>query len=469
MENALKENKMGTAPVWSLLFKMALPIVLSTAVQSMYNVVDGIFISQLGEDALAAITFANPCTTVLIAIGSGIAVGMNTMLSRGLGAKKYREVNDTAKTSIFLGILGYILVFIALLTVVRPYLSSQTNSQDILNYGIAYLSIYLGFGFCTIFQLLFERMLISTGKTHLSMIPQATGAIVNIILDPLLIFGYFGLPQLGIAGAALATVISQFLAASIALFLNFKYNNEVKISFTIKPPIYAVKRILSVGFPTMILMSLSSVMIINFNMVLNKFSSTAVAVFGACMRISGTFYAIINAFCSAAVPIIAYNHGAKNKKRINQTIIYGYIYSVGIMILGTILCVGFPEFFLRLFNATDDMIEVGVWGMRMLCCCYTLVAVKIMSATIVQALGHGFPSMAVDLTRNYLLLVPLAWLFSMTNVLNNVWLSIPIADTISALVGIVLVIHFYKKDIKPLEKAEEVPELSNGNKELVGS
>lgn len=452
---AMKENKMGTAPVWRRLLTMAIPVILSTAAQSLYNIVDGIFVSQLGEDAMAAITFAGPCTSILIAVGTGIAVGMNTMLSHGLGEKNRRAVNDAAATAIFFLLAGGALSLLAAFTLVRPYLSAQTKVPAILEGGAAYLTVYLGFGVCTIAQLVLERMLIATGKTLLSMISQATGAILNLILDPILIFGYFGAPKLGISGAALATVIGQFAAACIALLLNLTKNKEVHLRFTLHPPLYAVKQVLRLGLPTTVLFGLNSFMMINYNAVLNQFSSTAVAVFGACCRVTGFFYAIVGALCNSTIPILAYNHGAKNRRRIDLTIRYGYIYALCLMAVGTVLCVGFPEVFLRMFNATDDMIAIGVWGMRMLTCCYLLCGVRNMSTAIIQALGHSVPSMAVDLSRNYAVLIPFAWLLSLTGSIDAVWLSVPVADTVSAIVGVLLMLRFYRKDIRGLGNMEE--------------
>lgn len=438
------ENKMGTKPVWSLLLAMAVPVILSTAAQSLYNIVDGIFVSMLGEDAMAAITFAGPYTKVLIALGTGIAVGMNTMLSHGLGEKSQEQVDDAAAAAIFLSVAGGLLSLLAAFTLVRPYLSAQTNSPAILEGGAAYLTVYLGLGIGTIGQLVFERMLISTGKTVYSMISQAIGAILNLILDPVLIFT----AGMGITGAALATVIGQTVAMIVALSLNLAKNKEVYIRFTLTPPVYAVKRVLVLGLPSTLLLSLDGIMLINFNAVLNKFSSAAVATFGACARVTGFFYAVVNALCSATAPIIAYNHGAKNSGRINQTIKFGYLYAMGLMAIGTVLCAGFPEMFLRMFNATDEMVAIGVWGMRALSCCYLLVAVRNMSTAIIQSLGHSFTSMAVDLSRNYAVLIPMAWLLSLTEKLNAVWLSVPVADTVAAVVGFALMLRFYRKDIK---------------------
>jgi len=404
-----EENKMGTKPVWSLLMTMALPVVLSTAVQSLYNVVDGIFVSQISEDAMAAITFANPLVTILIAVGSGIAAGMNTMLSHSLGEKNQQRVNDSASAAIWLIIICGAVSLLAALFLVQPYMVFQTQNVGIRIAGVQYLRVYFSLGIATMAQLVFERMLISTGKTLYSMISQGVGGIMNIILDYVLIFGHFGAPKMGIAGAAAATVVSQSLAATIAISLNIRKNKEIQYHFSMHLPFSVIGRLLVLGAPTALIMSLNSLMMVNYNAVLNRFSSTAVAVFGACCRVTGFCYAILNALCSATIPIIAYNHGAGKKKRIDQTIRFGYLYAVIVMAAGTVFCVGFPEMFLRLFHATDEMIGIGVWGMKMLTCCYVLCAVRNMSNCILQVLGHSVAAMACDLSRNYLVLIPAAW------------------------------------------------------------
>lgn len=446
-----EENKMGTKPVWSLLMTMALPVVLSTAVQSLYNVVDGIFVSQISEDAMAAITFANPLVTILIAVGSGIAVGMNTMLSHSLGEKNQQRVNDSASAAIWLIIICGAVSLLAALFLVQPYIVFQTQNVGIRIAGVQYLRVYFSLGIATMAQLVFERMLISTGKTLYSMISQGVGGIMNIILDYVLIFGHFGAPKMGIAGAAAATVVSQSLAATIAISLNIRKNKEIQYHFSMHLPFSVIGRLLVLGAPTALIMSLNSLMMVNYNAVLNRFSSTAVAVFGACCRVTGFCYAILNALCSATIPIIAYNHGAGKKKRIDQTIRFGYLYAVIVMAAGTVFCVGFPEMFLRLFHATDEMIGIGVWGMKMLTCCYVLCAVRNMSNCILQALGHSVAAMACDLSRNYLVLIPAAWGLSLTGILDAVWLSVPVADIVSAIVGFLLMLRFYRRDIQPMQ------------------
>lgn len=446
----IKENPMSTARVWSLLLSMAIPVMLSTAVQSMYNIVDGIFVSQISEEAMAAITFANPVVAVLIAVGSGIAVGMNTMLSHGLGKKDQKQVNDAASAAMWLVLACGLLSLLAGLFLTGPIMAMQTEDILIREEGVAYMQVYLCLGAASIAQMVFERMLIATGKTMYSMISQGAGGLLNIFLDYALIFGHFGAPKMGIAGAALATVASQTVAALIALYLNVAKNREVRLRFTFLPPSYALGRVIYLGVPTAVILSLNSFMMVNYNAVLNRFSSTAVAVFGACCRVTGFFYAILNALCSAAIPVIAYNHGAGKKERIDQAIRFGYLYAVVLMAFGTVLCVGFPRIFLRMFNATDEMIAIGVWGMRMLCCCYVVSSVRNMSNCILQALGCSVTSMLIDLSRNYAVLIPAAWLLSLTGNLNAVWLSVPAADLVSAAVGFGLMLRAYRRIVRPM-------------------
>ncbi|MDO5294503.1 MAG: MATE family efflux transporter [bacterium] len=447
----ITENKMGVAPIWSLLLTMALPVILSTIVQSLYNIVDGIYVSRIGEDALAAMTFGNPIINILTAVGTGIAVGMNTMLSRGLGEKNKKHVDDAAKTAIFLGLVAAILCVIVAFTLIKPYLALQTDNKNIIDLGSSYLTVYVALGIGTIGQLMFERMLISTGKTMYSMISQGSGAVLNVILDPILIFGYFGFPAMGIKGAAYATVFSQIVATLIALYLNVKKNKEITIRFSLKPPIYAIKRVLYLGLPSALLLSLTGLMMFSFTAILNRFTSSAVAVFGACTRIISVFYSVVNALCSTVMPVIAYNLGARKKERVDQAIKYGYLYSAALMLVGTILCFGFPRQLLQMFSATEEMMSIGIWGMRAMSCMFILVGLKNTSTCIIQALGHSFHSMAIDVSRNYVIMLPMAFALSMTGVLNLVWIAVPIADIVSALIGLILVLYFYKKNIKTME------------------
>jgi len=441
---------MGIAPVWSLLLKMALPIILSTAVQSLYNIVDGIFVSQISEEAMTAITLATPVTIILMAVGTGIAVGMNTMLSHALGEGRRDEVNHAAQTAIFLVVIAWLISFISAFTLMRPFMASQTHNPAVLELGRQYLVVYLALGIGTMGELVLERMLISTGKTLYSMISQITGAVLNIILDPILIFGLFGMPELGMYGTAIATVIGQIVALLIALYLNKKRNREITLQFTLHPPIYAVKRILYLGVPQAIMISLNAFLLFGLNGVLRTFSETAIAAFGACCRVTTLFYNLINAMASAMTPIVAYNHGARQKRRIDLSLRYGYLYGIIMTAIGMIVCLLLPGQILNLFNATPQMKEIGVYALRIMALGYMMLAVRNISTAFVQALGHSIQSIAVDLCRNYLLLLPLAWLFSTGKVLNKVFWAYPAADLTAAIIAVLIVRAFYKKDVVPL-------------------
>lgn len=450
-----QENSMGTAPVWSLLLKMALPIILSTTIQSFYNIVDGIFVSQISEEAMTAITLATPVTIALLAVGTGIAVGMNTMLSHALGEKKQEEVNHAAQTAVFLVMVSWAISFVAAFTLVDSFMAAQTNNPIILEMGKQYLVIYLAFGIGTLGQLVFERMLISTGKTMYSMISQITGALLNLILDPIMIFGLYGMPAMGMSGAALATVIGQIVALLIAVYLNLKKNHEVTLRFTLRPPAYAVKKILFLGVPQMIMIMLNAVMMFGINGIIRSFSDTAVAAMGACSRITTLFYNLINAMSSALTPVVAYNHGAKNKERINISLRLGYLYGIILTALGTAICEIFTGQILDMFNATMQMKEIGVYALRIMSGGYMLLAVRNVSTAVVQALGHSIQSIIVDLCRSYLLLLPLAWLFARSGILKRVFWAYPVADFTAAFIGLLMVWHYYRKDIRTL-KIEDV-------------
>lgn len=323
--------------------------------------------------------------------------------------------------------------------------------MQIISLGTTYLKICMGLSVGIFGQTIFERFLISTGKTTLSMITQVTGAIINVILDPILIFGYFGLPRMGIAGAATATVIGQCVAFGLAFVLNIKFNKEIQIQIG-KPQLHAVKQILSVGIPTSVMQMLTSIMFILFNMILASFTTTAVAVFGICRSITTFFFTLANGMCSAVVPVLAYNYGAGNKQRVKATIKYGYIYVTVIMTIGTILFLSVPEFFLGLFNANEQMMKIGIVGVRMFTCSFVFAGIRLMSTTIMQSLGHGVNGMIVSITREFGVLIPLAYLFAQLDNLTMVWGSAPMGDIVSSMLAVFLLYRVYKIEIEPLNE-----------------
>ncbi|GHU30940.1 MATE family efflux transporter [Spirochaetia bacterium] len=376
---------------------------------------------------------------------------MIATVSRALGEKDADKIYEHSTAAIFLSCLGFLLCLVLSRIIIGFYYNAQKNMADVIGYGKTYLSISMELSFGIFGQVLFERFLIATGKTIYSMITQATGAIINIILDPILIFGYFGFPELGIAGAAIATVTGQTAAFILALLFNLAKNKEIRIRFSVKVKFSAIKRILLVGIPTTLMSVVTSIMFIGYNTILGKFSSTAVAVFGICRSVTTFFYMLVRAFGSTLIPIIAYNFGTKNKERIISGIKLGFIYNCFIMIIGTILFETATVPILHLFNASDEMMSIGIIGIRMLTATFILAGIQNTASAIMQSLAYAVNSMVIITVRNLVLLLPAAYLFSLTNNLTLVWFSVPVADGVASVVAIVLLLKVFNKEIKPLK------------------
>lgn len=451
-EKTVSENKMGTMPVNRLLVSMALPMMISMLVQALYNVVDSIFVAKLSEDALTAVSLAFPMQSLMIAVAGGIGVGMNALLSRSLGQKNMTAVNKSAAGGAFLETLGYVLFLIIGLTLVRTFFVAQDASTEITELGVQYLSVVLIFSFGIFGQFTFERMLQSTGKTLYTMFTQMTGAIINIILDPILIFGLFGAPKLGITGAAVATVIGQICAAVFAYTLNRKKNHEIEFSFRamIKPDGKIVKTILSVGIPSMIMQAIGSVMTFGMNKILIVFSSTAVAVFGVYFKLQSFVFMPVFGLNNGMVPIVSYNYGARRRERLVRTIKLSLCYSVGIMLLGFTLIQLFPTQMLLLFNASEHMLSIGVPALRTISLSFIFAGICIIFLSCFQALGNGVLSMIVSIFRQLVALLPAAYLLSRLGDVNLVWWAFPIAEVISLALSLAFYKYMYKKVIKPL-------------------
>lgn len=456
-ENAVKENKMGIMPVNKLLISMALPMMISMLVQALYNVVDSIFVAKLSEDALTAVSLAFPMQSLMIAVAAGVGVGMNALLSRSLGQKDMKAVNKSAAAGVFLEGAGYILFLILGLTMVRIFYSAQDAPAEITELGVKYLSVVLIFSFGIFGQFTFERMLQSTGKTLYTMFTQMTGAIINIILDPILIFGLLGAPRLGIMGAAVATVIGQICAGVFAFILNQKKNYEVNVDFksVLKPDGRTVKTILAVGIPSMIMQAIGSVMTFGMNKILIVFSSTAVAVFGVYFKLQSFVFMPVFGLNNGMVPIVSYNYGAEKKDRLLKTIRLGLFYAVGIMLLGLALIQIFPNQMLLLFNASEHMLSIGVPALRTISLAFVFAGVSIVFTSTFQALGNGILSMFISIARQLIVLLPAAYLLSLTGNVNMVWWSFPIAEIMSVSLSVVFFIHMYKKVIKPIGSRTE--------------
>lgn len=451
-ENTVAENKMGVMPVNRLLISMALPMMISMLVQALYNVVDSIFVAKLSEDALTAVSLAFPMQNLMIAVAGGIGVGMNAILSRSLGQKNMTAVNKSAAGGAFLEALGYLLFLIIGVTLVRTFFVAQDASAEITELGVKYLSVVLIFSFGIFGQFTFERMLQSTGKTLYTMFTQMTGAIINIILDPILIFGLLGAPKMGITGAAVATVIGQICAAVFAFTLNKRKNHEIDFSFRkmLRPDGKIIKTILSVGIPSMIMQAIGSVMTFGMNKILIVFSSTAVAVFGVYFKLQSFVFMPVFGLNNGMVPIVSYNYGAENKERMIKTIKLSLCYAVGIMLLGLILIQIFPTQMLMLFNASEHMLSIGVPALRTISLSFIFAGIAIIFSSCFQALGNGILSMFVSIARQLLALLPAAYLLSKMNDVNLVWWSFPIAEIVSVTLSVIFFIRMYEKVIKPL-------------------
>ena len=427
-----KENKMGTMPVNKLLVTMSLPMVISMIVQALYNIVDSIFVSRLSEDALTAVSMAFPMQNLMISVAVGTGVGINAMLSRALGEKKFEAANKTAENGIFIEVLGYVLFLLIGIFVTKPFFLAQAGAGDIANMGIEYTRICLLMSFGIFMQIGFERILQSTGRTIFTMITQSTGAIINIILDPILIFGLFGMPKMGVAGAAIATVTGQICAAILAITFNLTKNPDVHISFKgFKPQIIFVKNILSVGIPSIIMSSVGSAMTFGMNKILITFSSTAVAVFGVYFKLNSFVFMPVFGLNNGMVPIVSYNYGAQNKKRLTKTIKLAIMYAVCIMFIGIMLFQFIPDVLLRLFDASDHMLEIGIPALRVISLSFAFAGICIVISSSLQALGHGFLSMMISITRQLIILLPSAYILAKFGGIHAVWWSFNIAEIAS--------------------------------------
>ena len=436
--SAPAENKMGTMPIGKLLFNVSLPMMISMLVQALYNIVDSIFVAKLSENALTAVSLAFPLQTLLIAVGTGTGVGMNALLSKSLGEKNFKKANATASNAAVLYFFSYLVFFILGFTIVRPFYASQIGNadQEIMELGIEYLSTVMIFSFGLLAQVFFERLLTSTGRTIFSMTSQLTGAITNIILDPILIFGLLGAPKMGVTGAAVATVIGQCVAALVAGFCNHRYNHDVKLKFRgFRLDFHIIGTIYAVGIPTIIMQSIGSVMTYCMNRILIEFSSTATAVFGVYFKLQSFFFMPVFGLNNGITPIIAYNYGAGQRKRMLKTIKLSMLVAFCLTFIGFLCFEGIPQILLGMFNASDEMLTIGVPALRIIGIHYLIAWFCIVSGTVFQALGKAFFSMIVSIMRQLFVLIPAAYILAKLGGLHVVWWSFPIAEVISLMVS----------------------------------
>ena len=442
----MEENKMGVMPVNRLLMSMSLPMMVSMLVQALYNIVDSIFVSRINENALTAVSLAFPIQALLIAFGTGTGVGVNAVLSKALGEKNNEKASKAAVNGLFLALMTYLIALVIGIFFVRPFYHSQTDDTEIVTYGIQYLSIVCIFSIGMLMQMMMEKLLQSTGKTIYSMITQSVGAIINIVMDPILIFGLFGMPKLGVAGAAVATIFGQCVGSGLALFFNLKYNKEISLSLKgFKPDIPVIGKIYSVGIPSIIMQAIGSVMTYGMNRILISFSSTAAAVFGVYFKIQSFIFMPVFGLNNGMVPIIAYNYGAGKRERVVKTLKLAVTYAMGIMLFGLLLFHSVPDLFLKMFAASDHMMEIGVPALRIISLHFPLAAIGIVFSSFYQALGNGIYSMWVSLIRQLIVLLPAAWLLAKLGNVIYVWWAFPIAEVFALCVSICMMMIIFKR------------------------
>ena len=454
-EETLRENKMGTMPENKLLLSMAVPMMISMLVQALYNIVDSIFVSRICEDALTAVSMAFPWQNIVIAIAVGFGVGINALLSRALGQKNAERVNQVAVNGLLLAGLSYLLVLVAGLIGIRAYMRTQTDIEAIVSYGITYLNICILCSFGVFVEITFERFLQATGRTVYSMITQLTGAITNIILDPILIFGLLGFPKLGIAGAAWATVIGQCVGAVVAVMLNHFKNPEVHLRLRhIRPNGRLMGEITAISIPSIIMSCISSLTCFVMDLILITFSSTAVAVFGVYFKLQSFVFMPVFGLNNGMVPIIAYNYGAQKPERIHKTIRLGMVYAVAIMVVGLLVFQLIPKELLRMFDASDAMLEIGAPALRIMSLAFVFAGIGIVSGSSCQAFGYSVYSMLISIARQIVVLIPAAYLLSLTGVLRSIWFAFPIAEIFSLILSLFFLRTTLKKTGMALPKAK---------------
>lgn len=451
MSENIQENKMGVMPIPKLLFNMAIPMVVSMLMQALYNIVDSAFVGMYSTHALEAVSIAFPIQNLMIAFATGTGVGINALLSRHLGEKKFEEADTTANTGLFLAICSYALFALMGLTIVRPFFSMQSDIAEVVNYGEEYLAIILLCGFGIFGEITNERLLQATGRTVYSMITQGTGAIINIILDPIMIFGYFGMPALGVKGAAIATVIGQCVAFALALIFNIKVNKEIniKVSKIFKPKLKEIAKIYEIGVPSIIMSSITSFLTVGMNLILKKFSEDAITVYGVYFKLNSFIFMPVFGLNNGMVPILSYNYGARKPDRIKKTIKLGMSCAVAYMLVGLAVFELIPNKLLMIFSASENVMSIGVVALRIIGLSFLFAGIGIVSSTVFQAIGNPLHSLLISVLRQLVIILPVAYLLSLTGSVDNVWWSYPIAEVVS----FVLCVLFLRRTFRKLHKS----------------
>lgn len=457
MSKSVSAARMGTEPLNPLLLSLAIPMMISMLVQALYNVVDSIFVSYINEAALSAVSLAFPIQNLLIAFAVGTAVGVNAYLSKNLGEGNHEEANRAATNGLFLAVCSAIGFLIFGLFGAKAFIHAQTTDPLIARYGTEYLTICTVFSLGCCVQCMMEKILVSTGRSTFAMTTQLIGAVTNIVLDPVFIFGLFGVPRLEAAGAAVATVIGQFVGAAAALTLHFLYNKDVHISLRgFRPNGRTIRRIYQVGIPSIAMNAIGSVMTFGMNAILIAYSSTAVAVFGVYFKLQSFVFMPVFGLNNGMVPIVSYNYGARKPDRILGTMRLAAIYAVSIMVVGFLAGQFLPGVMLSIFNASPDMLNLGTVALRIISISFLMAGFNIISSAYFQALGHGVLALWVSIIRQLVVLLPTAWLLSLAGRVELVWWAFPIAEVVALTLCVIFQRVCYNKIIRPM-RSETVP------------
>lgn len=450
-----KENKMGVMPVGRLLISMSLPAMISMIIQALYNIVDSMFVARISEDALTAVSLAFPVQQMMISFSVGTGVGINSLISRRLGERRLEEANSAASHGLALALVTSLAFALFGIFGSKVFFRAFTEDAGIIQMGSAYTSICTILSFGVFVQICCERILQATGNMIYPMIMQLTGAIINIILDPIMIFGYFGLPAMGVAGAAWATVIGQIAAMVLSLYLVFGKEHEVKVRLKgFRFQRKTVADIYRVGLPSIIMQSIGSVMVVGMNKILIAFSTTAVAVFGAYFKLQSFVFMPVFGLTNGAMPIMGYNFGAANKKRLLQTLRYTLLFAISILLVGTLIFQLFPVPLLRLFDASPEMLEMGSYALRIISLAFVLAAIGISFSTLFQAIGQGTKSMLMSLVRQLFAILPAAYILGKAAGLKAIWFAFPISEVISLIALVFLFLSAYNKSIRNLGREQ---------------
>ena len=450
--NVTRENKMGVMPVGKLLVSMSLPIMISMLIQALYNIVDSMFVARISEDALTAVSLVFPVQNLIIAVAVGTGVGVNAMLSKCLGAKDFDNANKAANNGLMLMLVSAVPFMLFGMFAAGWFMNAQTDNAMIVQHGVEYLRIVTIAVMGQFGAIATERLLQSTGKTVESMITQAVGAVVNIVLDPIMIFGWCGLPEMGVVGAAVATVISQWVSFGLGMWFNLKKNKELTLSWKdMKPHGATIGRIYSVGVPAIVMQSIGSVMTFMLNQILIAFSSTATAVLGVYFKLQSFIFMPIFGLNNGMIPIVSYNYGAKKKARMVGTYKFAVAIAMGVMAVGTLLFECVPGLLLSMYNASENMLLLGIPALRIIGVHFVVAGYCIVTGSMFQALGNGVPSLVISVMRQLVVLLPAAWLLAQTGDVNMVWWAFPIAEVMSAVMTTFFFVREYRKKIAHLE------------------